>query len=125
MIRNPSPEYVYLAPAPTYEKYGLEPIYCVCHGSQYDPLVLVKGVNPKNVEGASSAVAWRRKTVRLRVDRELAERVADFGTPHNTLMRALAKVSELLEETADGVEGRLPGMFPRQASIVSRKRDGS
>ena len=37
--------------------------------------------------------------------------VADFGTPQNALMRSLAKVSELLEETADGVEGRLPGMF--------------
>lgn len=29
--------------------------------------------------------------------------VADFGTPLNSLMRALAKVSELLEETAAGV----------------------
>lgn len=36
---------------------------------------------------------------------------ADFGKPQNSLMRALAKVSELLEETEDGVEGRLPGMF--------------
>ncbi len=36
---------------------------------------------------------------------------ADFGKPENALMRALAKVSELLEETEDGVEGRLPGMF--------------
>lgn len=36
---------------------------------------------------------------------------ADFGKPENSLMRALAKVSELLEETEDGVEGRLPGMF--------------
>jgi len=37
--------------------------------------------------------------------------VADFGKPQSTLMRALSKVSELLEETEDGVEGRLPGMF--------------
>ena len=37
--------------------------------------------------------------------------VADFGPPRNAIMRSLAKVSELLEETADGVEGRLPGMF--------------
>jgi len=48
VIRDPPPEYRYLAPALTYEKYGLDPIYCVCHGSQYDPLVLVKNVNPKN-----------------------------------------------------------------------------
>jgi len=36
---------------------------------------------------------------------------ADFGKPQNALMRSLAIVSELLEETKDGVEGRLPEMF--------------
>lgn len=36
---------------------------------------------------------------------------ADFGPPQNRLMRSLAKISELLEHTEDGVEGRLPGMF--------------
>jgi len=36
---------------------------------------------------------------------------ADFGIPQNRFMRSLAKVSELLEETADGVEGRYPDMF--------------
>ena len=35
----------------------------------------------------------------------------DFGMPQNHIMRSLAKVSELLEETADGVEGRYPDMF--------------
>lgn len=43
--------------------------------------------------------------------------VADFGVPQNALMRSLAQVSGLLEETADGVEGRLPGMF-RAAGLV-------
>lgn len=37
--------------------------------------------------------------------------VADFGPPRGALMRALAKVGELLEETTDGVEGRYPEMF--------------
>ncbi len=35
----------------------------------------------------------------------------DFGIPQNRLMRSLAKVSEMLEETADGVEGRYPDLF--------------
>ncbi len=35
----------------------------------------------------------------------------DFGVPQNRLMNSLAKVGEMLEETADGVEGRYPGMF--------------
>ncbi len=48
VVKNPPPEYRFLAPAPTYEKYGLDPIYCVCHGSQYEPMVLVKDVNPEN-----------------------------------------------------------------------------
>ncbi len=47
-IRDPPPEYKFLAPAPTYEKYGLDPVYCVCHGSQYEPMRLVWDVNPKN-----------------------------------------------------------------------------
>lgn len=36
---------------------------------------------------------------------------ADFGPPGSRLARALGKVSELLEETRDGVEGRLPDEF--------------
>ncbi len=43
--------------------------------------------------------------------------VADFGPPQGTLMRGLAGVSELLEETEDGVEGRLPDMF-RSAGLA-------
>lgn len=37
--------------------------------------------------------------------------VVEFTRPRGRLMFALAKISELLEETEDGVEGRLPGMF--------------
>lgn len=33
---------------PTWYKYRLDPIYCVCHGSQYEPMNLVVDVNPKN-----------------------------------------------------------------------------
>lgn len=38
----------YLGSTPTWEVYGLDPIYCVCHGSQYEPMVLAKNVNPLN-----------------------------------------------------------------------------
>jgi Rieske Fe-S protein len=31
---------------PTWYAYGQDPIYCVCHGSQYDPMLLVRNVNP-------------------------------------------------------------------------------
>ncbi len=49
--------------------------------------------------------------------------VADFGTPQTALMRSLGKASELLEETADGAEGRLPGMF-RAAGLDGVKETG-
>lgn len=32
---------------PTWSVYGQDPIYCVCHGSQYDPMVLTREVNPR------------------------------------------------------------------------------
>lgn len=35
-------------PPPTWAKYGLDPIYCVCHGSQYEPMILQKSVNDRN-----------------------------------------------------------------------------
>lgn len=35
-------------PPPTYANYGQDPIYCICHGSQYDPLLLTININPKN-----------------------------------------------------------------------------
>ncbi len=48
VVHSPPPGRDYIAPSPTYSAYGQDPIYCVCHGSQYDPLVLVQNVNPKN-----------------------------------------------------------------------------
>ncbi len=48
VIDNPPPDRTCVAPAPTYEVYGLDPLYCICHGSQHDPMALVKDVNPKN-----------------------------------------------------------------------------
>lgn len=51
--------------------------------------------------------------------------VADFGTPQNSLMRALGKVGKLLEETADRVEGCLPGMFQAAGLQGMRETRGS
>ena len=48
IVQNPPPGRDYVSDAPTYRVYGLDPIYCVCHGSQYDPMILVKQVNPRN-----------------------------------------------------------------------------
>ncbi len=33
---------------PTYRKYGQDPVYCVCHGSQFEPMSLVVNTNEKN-----------------------------------------------------------------------------
>jgi len=33
---------------PTYGAFQQDPVYCVCHGSQYDPMLLVVAQNPKN-----------------------------------------------------------------------------
>ncbi len=38
----------YRVPSPTYAVYGQDPILCICHGSQYDPLLLTTDVNPKD-----------------------------------------------------------------------------
>jgi Rieske Fe-S protein len=48
VVQNPPPARDYVSDAPTYTIYGLDPIYCVCHGSQYDPMILVRDVNPRN-----------------------------------------------------------------------------
>lgn len=37
--------------------------------------------------------------------------VADFGKPHNALMRALALLVQSLEHSTDNVEGRIPDLF--------------
>lgn len=47
VVTDPPPDRNYVATSPTYGQFGLDPIYCVCHGSQYDPMVLVADVNPK------------------------------------------------------------------------------
>ena len=48
VVQNPPPLRDYVSPAPTYQVFGLDPIYCICHGSQYDPMLLVKNINDKN-----------------------------------------------------------------------------
>ena len=49
VVTNPPPDYNnYIVPSPTHNVYGEDPVYCVCHGSQYDPLLLVININPKN-----------------------------------------------------------------------------
>ncbi len=48
VITNPPPERDYVNASPTYQVYNQDPVYCICHGSQYDPMVLVKNVNPTN-----------------------------------------------------------------------------
>lgn len=48
VITTPPPGRDYVNPCPTYQVYGQDPVYCICHGSQYDPMVLVKNVNPSN-----------------------------------------------------------------------------
>ena len=52
VVYNPPPatnylDYVSTMP-PTVQYYQQDPIYCICHGSQYDPLLLTININPKN-----------------------------------------------------------------------------
>lgn len=48
VVQDPPPPRNYTIDPPTYSVYGQDPIYCVCHDAQYDPLVLVQDVNPRN-----------------------------------------------------------------------------
>lgn len=48
VITDTQPQRNYRTFSPTYSVYGQDPIFCVCHGSQYDPLLLTTNVNPKN-----------------------------------------------------------------------------
>jgi len=53
VVTNPPPARDYSAygtSPPTYVQFAQDPVYCVCHGSQYDPMLLVVNVNPKNGE---------------------------------------------------------------------------
>ncbi len=44
----PVSDRTYLGPTPTYYVYKQDPVYCICHGSQYDPLLLKIAFNPVN-----------------------------------------------------------------------------
>jgi len=62
VVSNPPPfrtydQYTGGATVPTYDVFGVDPVYCVCHGSQYDPMVLVVNTNDKS--GAAYVGAWR------------------------------------------------------------------
>ena len=46
VVDNPPPGRDYLVPPPTWNVYKENPIYCICHGSQYDPLLLTVNFNP-------------------------------------------------------------------------------
>lgn len=46
VVTDPPPARDYIAPCPTYEIYGQDPLYDVCHGGQWDPMVLEQGMNP-------------------------------------------------------------------------------
>lgn len=48
VVTNPPPGRDYLVSPPTYDVYGEDPIYCICHGTQYDPLMLIADTNPHN-----------------------------------------------------------------------------
>jgi Rieske Fe-S protein len=52
VVDNPPPAHDYGGingpMPPTFVQFEQEPIYCVCHGSQYDPMLLVVNVNDRN-----------------------------------------------------------------------------
>ena len=48
VVLDPPPERTYVVSPPTYEVYGQDPVYCVCHDAQYDPLLLTADVNPRS-----------------------------------------------------------------------------
>lgn len=48
VVTNPPPGRDYSVPPPTWDVYGQDPVYCICHGTQYDPLLLTASTNPHN-----------------------------------------------------------------------------
>lgn len=48
VVTSPPPGRDYTADSPTYEVHGQDPIYDVCHGGQWDPMVIEWGLNPRN-----------------------------------------------------------------------------
>ncbi len=51
VVSDPPPPRDYTVSPPTYDVYRQDPVYCVCHDSQFDPLLLVADVNPLNNVG--------------------------------------------------------------------------
>ncbi len=51
VVSDPPPPRTYTVSPPTYDVYRQDPVYCVCHDSQFDPLLLVADVNPVNNVG--------------------------------------------------------------------------
>jgi Rieske Fe-S protein len=47
-LRPPRDYSTYGAPPPTWTVYNQDPVWCVCHDAQYDPLLLAADVNPTN-----------------------------------------------------------------------------
>ncbi len=47
VVTNPPPARDYTAPCPTYQVFGQDPIYDICHGGQWDPLALEWALNPR------------------------------------------------------------------------------
>ena len=48
VITDTKPDRDYRITSPTFAAYKQDPIFCVCHGSQYDPLLLVTNVHPRS-----------------------------------------------------------------------------
>lgn len=48
VITDTKPYRDYRIPSPTYSVYRQDPVFCVCHGSQYDPLLLTTNVHPRS-----------------------------------------------------------------------------
>jgi Rieske Fe-S protein len=55
VVDNPPPLRDYIGSPPTYDQFKQDPVYCVCHGSQYDPMVLVVNVHPSGVPYVGAA----------------------------------------------------------------------
>lgn len=48
VVTNPPPSRNYLVPPPTCTVYAEDPVFCVCHDAQYDPLLLIEDWNSKS-----------------------------------------------------------------------------
>lgn len=48
VVTSPPPDRGYIARPVIYDEFGQDPVYCVCHGSQYDPMQLVVNTHPRS-----------------------------------------------------------------------------